>query len=200
MVNNNDNDSYQYQELNDDYNETNGESTRNDNRVKNHKDIFNAKIKKEYPNKYVIINSLILITFCTCIIVGERMQPDRFTIGDITIVSYRTLDGLVLVSASLNILFSVFAFLTVIFKNYSLIQSVTIFNLIGGIISFINLIAFNIVVLIFSLLGANCDVTCISIRSVMILLGVLISILNIAFFITFQINFIRNLNKNYVII
>jgi hypothetical protein len=54
--------------------------------------------------------------------------------------------------------------------------------------------------LIFSLLGANCDVTCISIRSSMILLGVLVSILNIAFFITLQINFIRNLNKNYVII
>jgi hypothetical protein len=84
------------------------------------------------------------------------------------------------------------------FRNYFLIQLTAILNLMGCLMSFLYLIAFNIVVLVFKLLSTNqCDTICISVRSLMILLGVCLSILNVSFYITIQFNFLVNVNRSF---
>jgi hypothetical protein len=76
-------------------------------------------------------------------------------------------------------------------RRYFLIQLVAILNLIGCFLSFGYMIVINIVVLVFSLLGTDCDYVCILVRSSMILLGSIMTILNVTYFIMVQFNFLK---------
>ncbi len=48
-------------------------------------------INKEYPIKFVLINSIFLLVFNLIIIIGERTQPNCFSFEDINVISYRLL-------------------------------------------------------------------------------------------------------------
>lgn len=158
--------------------------------------LLKERIVKEFPTKYCVIHSVFVIIFCSSMIASERTQPDNFTWIDFYIISYRTLDGLILVSCLVNIFYAILAILTARYKKYFLIQLTALLSLMGCFMSFFYLIAFNIVVLVFKLLSTQCDYICITVRSVMILCGVILSILNVSFYITIQFNFLSNVNRN----
>ncbi len=86
--------------------ETNNQTANNiivDNKIQ--KAQFQERINKEYPIKFVIFNSIILFIFNLAMIIAERSQPDYFTFGDITVLSYRTLDGLILFASIVNLIY-----------------------------------------------------------------------------------------------
>jgi hypothetical protein len=76
------------------------------------------RLVKEFPTKYCIFHSIFLLLFCSAMIVAERMQPDNFTYMDFYIISYRTLDGLILISCLVNVFYAVLSLFTgKIYKN-----------------------------------------------------------------------------------
>ena len=70
------------------------------------------RLIKEFPTKYCIVHSTFLLLFCLAMIVAERMQPDNFTYIDFYIISYRTLDGLILISCLVNVFYAVLTLFT----------------------------------------------------------------------------------------
>jgi hypothetical protein len=79
---------------------------------KNYYAQLRARLIKDFPNKYFILHSLFVGLVCASMIVAERMQPDNFTWVDFYIISYRTLDGLILVSCLVNVFYAVLALFT----------------------------------------------------------------------------------------
>ena len=71
-----------------------------------------VRIVKDFPTKYCIVHSIFLLFFCVAVIVAERMQPDNFTYMDFYIISYRTLDGLILISCLVNVFYAVLTLFT----------------------------------------------------------------------------------------
>jgi hypothetical protein len=86
--------------------ESNNQNTINiivDNKIQQAQ--LQERINKEYPIKFIVFNSIILFIFNLAMIIAERTQPDSFTFGDVTVISYRTLDGLILFASIINLIY-----------------------------------------------------------------------------------------------
>ena len=70
------------------------------------------KLRSEFPTKYVIFQTLFVIGLNASIIICERFQTDHFTLDDLNLVSYRTLDGIVILASITNITIAIVNFLT----------------------------------------------------------------------------------------
>ena len=79
---------------------------------KNYNALIRERINKEYSCKYAILHSIFLLFFSATMIVAERMQPDNFSMGDFFVISYRTLDGIILLCSSVNIFYALLTFCT----------------------------------------------------------------------------------------
>ena len=62
------------------------------------------EVSQQYPLKYVISSSSLLILLNSLTVIFEMMHDDRFRIEDLVIISYRTLDLLVLGISMVNII------------------------------------------------------------------------------------------------
>ena len=76
------------------------------------KEHFQMRLVSQYPLKYVIIHSLFSVLLSSGMIVCERLQDNHFTLNDVTVLSYRTLNGFILWAAATNILYSIMALVT----------------------------------------------------------------------------------------
>ena len=79
---------------------------------KNYNALIRERLAKEYPGKYAVCHAISVSFFGACMIVAERMQPDNFTWADFFVISYRTLDGIILLSAGVNIFYALLALFT----------------------------------------------------------------------------------------
>ena len=70
------------------------------------------KVGQQYPLKYVISSSTLLIILNTLTVIFEIMHTDRFRIEDLDIISYRTLDLLVLAISIVNIILTILTIVT----------------------------------------------------------------------------------------
>ena len=70
------------------------------------------RLKRDYPRGQVLSISLLVISLSSANIYFERAQADRFEIDDIYVFSYRSLSGLALLAALVNIIVSILAILT----------------------------------------------------------------------------------------
>jgi hypothetical protein len=155
------------------------------------------RLQATLPVCFILSCSLLVILLSAALIFFERSQSDRFQLDDLRVLSYRTLNGLCLLASSVNMLYSLAAIVSVVvLRNYFLTQLVAILFLIGSLMSFVYLIIFNIVVLIFSILSSpDCSYACILMRSFSILFGVVITIVEVSFFMLIQINYLTRLNS-----
>lgn len=74
--------------------------------------LIRQKIRQEYPLKYVLFTIVSLVGLNVLSICLERAQNNRFDFNDLTLISYRSLDGLVLAAAAINILFCLLNLIT----------------------------------------------------------------------------------------
>jgi hypothetical protein len=79
---------------------------------KEFKQEINRRLQRDYPWLYVLISSLVVLLLASLNIYIERLQTDRFELDDFDVLSYRTLSGLALLGAALNIFFALLAILT----------------------------------------------------------------------------------------
>ena len=79
---------------------------------KEFKQEINRRLQRDYPWLYVLISSLVVLLLASLNIYIERLQTDRFEFDDFDVLSYRTLSGLALLGAALNIFFALLAILT----------------------------------------------------------------------------------------
>jgi hypothetical protein len=70
---------------------------------------FYQKLQCHYPIKFVIINSIFVIFFNMAMFIMEQAQPNRFTIIDLKVISYRTLSGYADYVCFINVLYGVAA-------------------------------------------------------------------------------------------
>lgn len=70
------------------------------------------RLKRDYPHAYVLVCALVVIVLSAANVYFERVQADRFEFDDVLVISYRTLSGLALLAAIVNIGFSLLAILT----------------------------------------------------------------------------------------
>ncbi len=70
------------------------------------------KLISEFPIKYVIFQTIFAFILNVSIIVCEHLQTDHFTLDDLDLISYRTLDIIVLLAAIINIFIALVNFLT----------------------------------------------------------------------------------------
>lgn len=155
------------------------------------------RTRNEYPVCYVTFNSIVICIASVSLIVLERLQTDHFTFDDLNIISYRTLDGLVLLISMVNILFAILGLLTVIFRRWLFIMASSVSQLIGFFLSFIALLCVNLVVLVFQILDEQDSFNLARTfkRSAMITIGTLVGILQLIYFIVIQFIFKRNVNR-----
>ena len=149
----------------------------------------------------------------------ECIQDNHFSLDDISIISYKTLNGFVLWTSCIMLAYSVVSLFTgitlsisyycqfytfivyhfvgflflVFFRYFFLIQILTVLHLVGVFMSLFIQILFNLVILIFSLLGtqSNFDYIPILYRSSMILIGGLMIILNLVYCVFIQFNYLK---------
>lgn len=74
--------------------------------------LIRQKIRREYPLKYVLFTIVSLVGLNMLSICLERAQNNRFDFNDLTLISFRSLDGLVLAAAAINILFCMLNLIT----------------------------------------------------------------------------------------
>lgn len=79
---------------------------------KEFKQEINRRLQRDYPWLYVLVSSLVVLLLASLNIYIERLQTDRFEFDDFDVLSYRTLSGLALLGAALNIFFALLAILT----------------------------------------------------------------------------------------
>lgn len=70
------------------------------------------RLKRDYPRFKVLGIALVVISLSSANIYFERAQVDRFEFDDIYVFSYRSLSGLALLAALVNIVVSILAILT----------------------------------------------------------------------------------------
>jgi hypothetical protein len=181
------------EELNSEY--QNGIALSARQNIKTHNKELRLRINRDYPFRYVFLNSIFTLVLSGIMIYFERNSNTQFQLEDIYVISFRSLNGFILLGACINAICCSLALLTLILRKYCLIHVVTVLKLVCGIVSFIYLIVFNIVVLIFTLIGtSDCGFDCILIRSSMILMGVIMTILNVIYFLVIQLNFLKSIS------
>jgi hypothetical protein len=83
-----------------------------DGSSKNYNRELREKLRNEYPVRYVLLNSILTAIISVFMIGCERTQTNRFEFNDILIISYRSLNGLVLLGSALSLFYSFLAILT----------------------------------------------------------------------------------------
>ncbi len=86
--------------------------------------LIRQKIKREYPFKFAIFTIVSVVSLNVMTICLERSQTNNFDFhNDFTVISYRSLDGVVLAAACINIIFCLLNLISGKFKvvtNYGL--------------------------------------------------------------------------------
>ena len=67
---------------------------------------------RNFPIKFILINSILLNLMSILMILCERLQGNHFSFEDISIISYKTLNGFILWSSSIMFTYSIFSILT----------------------------------------------------------------------------------------
>jgi hypothetical protein len=82
--------------------------------VDNQLQLDQIKITKicNFPLKFVFINSIFLNLMSITMILCERLQRNHFSFEDISIISYKTLNGLILWTSSIMFIYSISSILT----------------------------------------------------------------------------------------
>ena len=65
-----------------------------------------------FPFKFVFINSIFLNLMSIAMILCERFQRNHFSFEDISIISYKTLNGFILWTSSIMFIYSISSILT----------------------------------------------------------------------------------------
>ena len=161
---------------------------------------FNQRIQAEYPTRYVITHGMIVFVMSALIIGGEMSSKQHFTTADMFVLSYESLDGLVLLGSAVNACYAIAALVSTQFKNYFLIQLLAILNLTACFTSIFYVTPACIVVFVLTLVAGdsstlNWSTQFIVTRSLMIMAGICSGILNATFFVLIQFTFLKNLNK-----
>jgi hypothetical protein len=74
--------------------------------------IFNERIKRHFPTKFIVFNMSFSILLNVFMIIGERTQPNSFEANDLEIISYHTLNGFILYASIFNIAFAILGLIT----------------------------------------------------------------------------------------
>jgi hypothetical protein len=99
---------------NDDLNEITPLLLTNTPDVDNQPQLDQIKITKicNFPLKFVFINSIFLNLMSIAMILCERLQRNHFSFEDISIISYKTLNGFILWTSSIMFIYSISSILT----------------------------------------------------------------------------------------
>jgi hypothetical protein len=175
--------------------------------TRNEKIAFKQRLTEMYPKCFVTIISLVIIIINISMVITEvsthyenlRDNDDEDIFAKIwSYASSFLIIKLMFWSSAFNLFYSSIALLTVMCRNYFIVQLFIIFHLSGGISTFVINCLGHIGLLVNEIeeQGDNIKEKFLIFIAINILLSLISSIFSIIFFIKMQFRFLKNLNNN----